>query len=129
MVASKGFTEFLHEQLAPLGPVSPRRMFGSTGLFRDGVLFALVRDDVLYLRVDAGNRAMFGDDPSLAPLSYVKRGQRIELAYWPIPERLLDEPEEFLAWARAALGAAMRVAAKRTSPKQPKPKKGKRSPR
>jgi DNA transformation protein len=92
-------------------------MFGSTGLFRDGVLFGLVRHDVLYLRVDDGNRTMFGEDPSLVPLSYVKRGKRIELAYWPAPERLLDEPEELLAWARAALGAAMRVAAGRTAVK------------
>jgi DNA transformation protein len=117
MVASKGFADFLNERLAPLGPVSLRRMFGSTGLFRDGVLFALVHDDELYLRVDDGNRAMFGDDPPPVPMSYVKRGKRIELAYWPMPERLLDEPDEFLAWARAALGAATRVAAARKAPK------------
>jgi DNA transformation protein len=128
VVASEGFAEFLRELLAPLGRVAMRRMFGSTGLFRDGVLFALVRDDVLYLRVDDGNRAMFGDDPPPVPMSYVKRGQRIELAYWPAPERLLDEPEALLAWARAALGAATRVAAKRTAAKQPKPTRGSRSP-
>jgi DNA transformation protein and related proteins len=113
MVASKGFAEFLQEQLAPLGPVAMRRMFGKTGLFRDGVLFALVGEDVLYLRVDDGNRAMFGDGGARGALSYVKRGQRIELAYWPVPERLLDEPDELVAWARAALGAARRVAALR----------------
>ncbi len=107
------FTEFLREQLAPLGRITPRRMFSSTGLFCDGVMFGLVSDDALYLRVDAGNRALFAEAASLPPKSYVKRGKTIELAFWRVPERLLDEPEEMVAWARAALAAARRVAAKR----------------
>jgi DNA transformation protein len=33
MVASDSFAEFLREQLAPLGRVTMRRMFGKTGVF------------------------------------------------------------------------------------------------
>ena len=36
MVASEYFAEFLREQLAPLGRVTMRRMFGKTGVFCDG---------------------------------------------------------------------------------------------
>ena len=36
MVASDSFAEFLREQLAPLGRVTMRRMFGKTGVFCDG---------------------------------------------------------------------------------------------
>jgi DNA transformation protein len=36
-----------------------------------------------------------------------------------VPERLYDEPEEFIVWARAALAAARRVAAKRKTPRKP----------
>jgi len=88
-------------------------MFGATGLFSQGVMFALVTDDTLYLRVDDGNRAAFAEAADSPPLSYTKGGKRIVLAYWPLPERLLDEPEEFLAWARLALAAAHRVACRR----------------
>jgi DNA transformation protein and related proteins len=35
MVASDSFAEFLREQLAPLGSVSTRRMFGKTSVFCD----------------------------------------------------------------------------------------------
>ena len=35
------FTEFLLELLAPLGPVSARRMFGGVGLFHGGMMFGL----------------------------------------------------------------------------------------
>jgi len=36
MAASDSFAEFLREQLAPLGHLTMRRMFGKTGVFCDG---------------------------------------------------------------------------------------------
>ena len=113
MVASNGFAEFLCEQLAPLGRLSMRRMFGKTGVFCNGVMFGVVSDDTLYFRVDDGNRAIFAEAASSPPLNYEKRGTTIDLAFWRAPDRLLDEPDELIAWARAALAAAHRVAAKR----------------
>ena len=56
MVASNSFADFLREQLAPLGHVAMRRMFGKTGVFCDGLMFAMVTDDTLYFRVDDHNR-------------------------------------------------------------------------
>ncbi|WP_439611051.1 TfoX/Sxy family protein [Reyranella sp.] len=113
MVASDGFTEFLREQLAPLGRITTRRMFGKTGVFCRGLMLGIVSDDTLYLRVDDQNRALFKEAETARPLRYVKKGVTIDLAYWPLPDRLLDEPDELLIWARAALAAARRVAARR----------------
>jgi DNA transformation protein len=56
MVASESFAEFLREQLTPLGRITMRRMFGKTGLFCDGFMLGMVRDNTLYFRVDDGNR-------------------------------------------------------------------------
>jgi DNA transformation protein len=113
MVASHSFSELLREQLAPLGHVTLRRMFGKTGVFCDGLMLGMVRDDVLYFRVDDDNRAVFKEAEAFPPLNYEKGGGAIDLAFWRAPERLFDEPDEFVTWARAALGAARRVAAKR----------------
>ena len=113
MVASDGFAEFLREQLAPLGRISMRRMFGKTGVFCDGFMLGMVRDNTLYFRVDDDNRAEFKEAESFPPLNYEKKGDTIDLAFWRAPERLFDEPEELVTWARAALAAAQRVAAKR----------------
>jgi DNA transformation protein len=113
MVASDGFTEFLREQLAPLGRVTMRRMFGKTGVFCDGVMLGMVRENTLYFRVDDENRAAFKEAESFPPLSYEKKGGSIDLSFWRAPERLFDEPDELIAWVRAALAAARRVAAKR----------------
>jgi len=106
MVASDSFAEFLREQLAPLGQVTLRRMFGKTGVFCDGLMLGMVSDDAL-------NRTAFEEAQSAPPLSYEKKGCTIDLSFWRAPERLFDEPDELVTWARAALAAARRVAAKR----------------
>ena len=49
MVASAAFAELLREQMAPLGHLTMRRMFGKTGVFCEGVMFGVVTDDTLYL--------------------------------------------------------------------------------
>jgi DNA transformation protein len=114
MTASAGFAAFLCEQLAPLGHISLRRMFGKHGVFCDGVMLGMVRDNTLYFRVDEQNRSVFREAEAFPPLNYEKKGDLIDLAFWRAPERLLDEHDEFLVWARAALAAAHRVAGKRT---------------
>jgi DNA transformation protein len=113
MVASASFAEFLREQLAPLGHVTLRRMFGKTGVFCNGLMLGMVTDNTLYFRVDDDNRATFKEAESSPPLNYAKQGRMIDLSFWRAPERLFDEPDELVVWARAALAAARRVAAKR----------------
>ena len=78
MVASDSFAEFLREQLAPLGRVTMRRMFGKTGVFCDGLMFGMVTDDTLYFRVDDHNRAAFKEAECFPPLSYEKKGCTID---------------------------------------------------
>lgn len=114
MSASPGFADLLREALAGLGGLSLRRMFGSTGLFSHGVMFGLVKDDVLFLRVDDANRAAFEAEGG-APFTYMRAGKVAVLAYWSAPERLLDEPDDLRRWARTALAAAHRVAAHRVT--------------
>ena len=114
MVASASFAEFLRDQLAPLGHLSMRRMFGKTGVFCQGVMFGMVTEDTLYVRVDDHNRETFKEAEAYPPLNYAKQGSSIDLSFWRVPERLIDEPDELVTWARAALAAAHRVAATRT---------------
>ncbi|MBN9085568.1 MAG: TfoX/Sxy family protein [Reyranella sp.] len=113
MVASPDFAEFLTEQLAPLGRVTLRRMFGKSGVFCGGVMFGMVTENTLYFRVDEQNQATFEEARSSPPLNYRKKGEMIDLAFWRVPDRLMDEPDELVDWGRAALAAARRVAVKR----------------
>jgi DNA transformation protein and related proteins len=113
MAANADFIEFLKDQLEGLGHVTSRRMFSGAGIYCDGVIFALLLRDTLYFKVDDGNRAAY-ETEGLKPFSYEARGRMVEVgAYWRIPERLLDDPDELVDWARAALAAGQRAEAKK----------------
>ena len=108
MVASSEYAEFLREQLAPLGHITVRRMFGKTGVFCDGAMLGMVTENILYLRVDDENREAFEEARTWPPLNYAKGGRLIDLAFWRVPDRLFDQADEFIYWARLALAAARR---------------------
>jgi DNA transformation protein and related proteins len=112
MAASSGFIEFVCDQLSGWGPVLARRMFSSRGLFRDGTMFALVRDDTLYLRADERNEPDFRA-AGMAPFQYRRAGRVAALGYWAVPPDVLDEADRLAAWAQKAYAAALRRAKSR----------------
>ena len=113
MAPSADFLEFLQDQLRGLGRITARRMFSGAGLYCDGVIFALILRDTLYFKADDGNRHTY-EAEGLQPFTYEARGKTVRVgAYWQIPERLFDEPDEMLGWARGALAAGRRAAEKK----------------
>lgn len=118
MTASSEFLDFLVEHLEPLGAVSARRMFGGAGLFCDGLMFALIADDKLYLKADADNEADF-IDAGLEPFLYERRDKPpVTMSYREAPEAALDDPDVLVDWARSAFGAALRADKAKRKPKR-----------
>lgn len=83
-------------------------MFGGHGVYHDGLMFGLVADDELYLKVDAQSSDAFAAR-DLPRFRYVKQGRTLDLSYCLAPEEIYDDPEEAERWARLALGAALRA--------------------
>jgi DNA transformation protein len=111
MTASQGYLAFVTELLAPLGPVSVKRMFGGACLYAGGLVFAFVDGDALYFKTDEPGRGAF-EREGMGPFTYVtKHGPGTLASYWRVPERLYDEPDELVAWARRALTVSSREAA------------------
>ena len=103
--------EAIAELFAAFGPVDVRRMFGGAGLYRDGLIFALVIEDTLYLKADAETRPDF-EAEGLGPFTYdTKLGERSITSYWRCPERCLDDADDMTLWCRKAQGAAFRSGA------------------
>ena len=107
------FVRYLLELLAPLGGVSARAMFGGFGIYHDGVMFGLVADDTLYLKVDKENRQEFVAE-GVEAFVYEGKGKPISMSYFRCPEAALDGPAAMLPWARSSIAAALR--ARRTPP-------------
>ena len=112
MTVTPGFIAFLEEQLAPLGPVAFKRMFGGAGIWHGGLMFALIADDTLHFKVDERSQADF-EAEGMGPFTYAtKNGEHRLTSYWRAPERLFDEPDELLRFARTAIAASERKSAK-----------------
>ena len=110
MANSPRFIEFIRDELAPLGSISVRNMFGGAAVYCDGQVFALITGDVLHFKIDAETRPHY-EQEGCTPFSYAtKDGEHHLTSYWRAPERLLDETSDLIEWARAAIAAAHRAA-------------------
>jgi DNA transformation protein and related proteins len=109
MSLSEAFKDFVIEQMAGFGPVSVRRMFGGGGIYSDGLMFAVVDDDVLYLKVDDENRAPFDAENLTAITMLSKTGKVMSMSYHRAPERCMDDAEEMAQWCALGFGAALRA--------------------
>jgi DNA transformation protein len=105
--------DHIRELFAAFGTVMVRRMFGGAGIYAGATMFALVHDGVIYLKADAHNADAF-EREDLAPFTYtIRDGKRAVMSYRRMPDRLYDDPDELADWARAALAAARRQAARK----------------
>jgi DNA transformation protein and related proteins len=97
--------DFIRELFSQFRPVTIKRMFGGAGIYAEGLMFALVFDDAMYLRVDAASIPDFeraGSAPFVYPLAKNRAG-RPSRSFWRLPERLYDDPDELAVWAGRAL--------------------------
>lgn len=121
MTLSPEFADYIKDQLADFGPVTIRKMFGGAGIYRDGLMFALIADEVIYLKTDDTNRPDF-DAEGLGPFVYATRdGKNTIMSYRRAPERCMDDPAEMAEWARKAHAAALRASKPRAAKKVKRP--------
>jgi DNA transformation protein len=118
MPTASATIDFILEQLSGLGPVRAKRMFGGAGIFFDDLMFAIVVDDTLYFKADDDSRGAYEAEDMPAFSYATKDGRRTSMNYWKAPERLFDEPDDMLHFARAALATARRAASAKTKPKR-----------
>ena len=113
MAVSEGFKEFVRDLFADFGPVTIRNMFGGAGVYADGVMFAILADDTLYLKTNAVSALAYASE-GMTPFKYTPRSKEpVAMSYWEVPPRLLEEPDELAVWAREAHRI---VCASRTAP-------------
>jgi DNA transformation protein len=123
MPVTDSFVEFVLEQLDSLGPLTPKRMFGGVGLYAGDLFFALVADDVVYLKADDSTRGALeaaGARP-FQPYPDRPRGGGT-MQYYSVPAAILEDRDELTTWAIRSVAIAR---AQRAAP--PKRGKNKRS--
>ena len=109
-MAKDSFHDFVQELFAGLGPVQVKRMFGGAGGYADGLMFLLIADDTIYIKTDEALRAELaaeGCGPFVwAPQSGPRKGEKVDLGYWRLPDSAMDDPDEAARWGAKALAVA-----------------------
>jgi DNA transformation protein len=98
--------EFIRDLFSQFRPVTTKRLFGGAGLWSEGLMFGLVFDGAIFLKVDETSIPDFEREGS-RPFVYTRakspgRVGRHSLSYWRLPERLYDDPDELAVWAARA---------------------------
>jgi DNA transformation protein len=101
------FVEYLKEVFDKFGTIRAKKMFGGYGIYFDGVMFALVAHEMLYLKADASIAHHF-ESKHLAQFSYDKGGKIIKMSFYLAPEEIFDDRDEAEIWAKRSFEVALR---------------------
>ncbi len=106
--SSQQFTDFIMEQLAPIGELSQERFFGGIGLKSGGAFFAMLMDEALYFVVDDLSRPAYEKMGSHCFSYNTKKGRVDVKRFFEVPADMLEDQEAFVALARTSLAVALR---------------------
>jgi len=124
MAVTDDYLQYVLEQLAGFGHVTPRRMFGAVGLYHEERFFGLIAGDTLYFRVDDSNRRDY-EARGMGRFRPFPDKPYWSMTYYEVPADTLEDADQCQAWARKSLGAAVtkkRAATKRAAAKPAAPR-------
>lgn len=89
--------------LASLGEITTRSSFGGQGLYWNDVIFGIVFDHRLYLKVDDQSR---GDFLARGMGPFRPNERQTLKSYYEVPSDVLKDKGELISWAKEAMRAA-----------------------
>ena len=101
------FVQYVTEDLLGyMDNVMFRAMFGGYGIYRLGIMFALVGDGELYFKVGIDQKEKYKELKS-RPFTYMKEGKAQELSYYCISEEIQENRDLFRELARESYELAL----------------------
>lgn len=109
------FADFVVEQMAGISGIGKRAMFGGFGIYRNGLMFALIADESLYFKANDFLADEF-TALNLPPFEFQSKGKTMVLKYYRAPESVFEEAEQMAVWADKAYHCALRNAEAKNKP-------------
>jgi DNA transformation protein len=106
------FVSYVVDMLQTIGPVYAKKMFGGHGIFLEGLMFALIADNELFLKADTESEDEFRER-GLQPFTYNKKGKLIKVSYYQAPEEAMEDSDMMNEWGNKGYSAAVRAAMKK----------------
>jgi|688.fasta_scaffold156372_4 DNA transformation protein len=121
------FTAHVLDLLGPWSEVIAKRMFGGIGLFSYGRMFAIIIDDVLYLKDSKDENGIpIKTDFEKEYFEYDRNGKTVNLGYFKAPEAALEESDYLIKLANDSFRSAnlaKKKSASKTPPRKTIPRK------
>ena len=118
------YLDFVLEWLAPLGEITSRSMMGGYVLYCNGVVFALIANNTLHLKVGDSTRPRFAA-LGLKPFQPFPDNPGT-MQYYPPPPEFFEDADVMLEWGKAAVEVGKLAAAKKSKAKKKAPARKKR---
>ena len=91
---------------ADMPDVKSRAMFGGYGIYKDGIIFAIIAEGKLYFKVSDINRNDYEEKGS-KPFEYVMpSGKKMQMGYWELPEEVMEDREILHVWVGRAVAVS-----------------------
>ena len=121
MSIDEGLYAWVQEALEPLGPVTMRRMMGAAVLYLDGIVFAVLDEEEVWLKADAQSASIW-DAAGCDRFTFTGKDGKVEVMnYRRAPTDVYDDAEAMQHWAGLAQAAGLRAAAKKRPKRAKKP--------
>jgi DNA transformation protein len=114
MSVTPTFKTFALEQLGRVASdIRSRSMFGGVGIYSGQLFFALIDDDIVYLKVDDTNRPDF-EALGLGPFQPFGDGGEV-MQYYALSAELLEDADALEEWVDKAIAVAQRKKGRKPS--------------
>ncbi len=106
--AQKQYLDFIvNDVLCDIDNITSRSMFGGYGIYKDGIIFAIIADSQLYFKVGPINIDDYKKMGS-RPFVYQKgKHKSTTMSYWLVPVEILEDSDQIAGWVEKAVKAGI----------------------
>lgn len=99
-----GFHEYImHEVFGGIPGIISKRMFGGYGIYKDGIIFAIIAEGTLYFKVGEANKKDFDEHGAQAFRYLSKNRKEVTMSYRELPAEIIEDKDEIAMWVTKAV--------------------------
>ncbi len=94
--------------LGDIDGITSRAMFGGWGIYKDGLIFAIIIDGELYFKADETNRPDF-EKLGSHPFVYKQGEHNSTMSYWMLPAEVQEDRDKLGEFVNNSVAASVRA--------------------
>jgi len=105
---SRNYLEYVLDLLSHCDSITSRAMFGGYGIYKNGVIFAIIAHDELYFKVDQSNIDLYKKQGSEAFTFETKGRVSTMISYWKVPLIIMEDETQLKDWVEQSYNISLK---------------------